>query len=258
MIGQRFAFRASVVLGDDDRTALPDAGNVAVEVFKRERQLIGIKAFGAAPELRPLELLDDGLEALDLTVAAVDNNSHLAHQTVQQRRIGRQIFCLAALVSKIGGRRREVSGARRGTASPARAKLLSKAVLENRSHAVGQSSDKRTLLRVGRGQPVGLYAPLHWRGYCAACPSTARLLWVGILRSPLVLSVIKLSAFIDAFRSFPLGLHNLASLESGTHWGLAMRAARKRDTQCCARNNVESIQRARPKRWRPLATPKHS
>src|ERR1700737_2401141 len=72
MIGQRFAFRASVVvLGDDDRTALPDAGNVAVEVFKRERQLIGIKAFGAAPELRPLELLDDGLEALDLTVAAV-------------------------------------------------------------------------------------------------------------------------------------------------------------------------------------------
>ena len=36
--------------------------------------------------------------------------------------------------------------------------VLSKAVLENRSHAVGQPSDKRTLLRVGRGQPVGLRA----------------------------------------------------------------------------------------------------
>jgi hypothetical protein len=70
---------------------LPDAGNVAVEVFKRERQLIGIQAFGATPELRSLQLLDDELEALDLTVAAVDDNSHLAHPTVQQRRIGRQI-----------------------------------------------------------------------------------------------------------------------------------------------------------------------
>jgi hypothetical protein len=49
-VEQRFAFRTSVVgLGDDYRTALLNAGNVAVEVFKRERQLIGIKAFGAAP-----------------------------------------------------------------------------------------------------------------------------------------------------------------------------------------------------------------
>jgi hypothetical protein len=37
-------------------------------------------------------------------------------------------------------------------------------VSETRSHAVGQSSDKRTLLRGGRGQPVGLYAPLHLAG----------------------------------------------------------------------------------------------
>ena len=124
-----------------------------------------------------------------------------------------------ASISKIGERRREVSGVRRGTASPAKAKLLNEAVLENRSHAVGQSSDKRTLLRVGRGQPVGLYAPLHWRGCCAARPSTARLLWVGSHRSPLLLSVIKLSAFIDALRSCPPDLH---SLKGGAHWGLAM------------------------------------
>ena len=75
-----------------DRKALPDAGNVTVEIFKSERQLVGIQAFGATPELRPLQLLDDGLEALDLTVAAVDDNNHLAHQKMQQRCNGRQIF----------------------------------------------------------------------------------------------------------------------------------------------------------------------
>ena len=37
-------------------------------------------------------------------------------------------------------------------------------MLENRSHAVGQSLDKRTLLRVGRGQPLGHYAPLLLTG----------------------------------------------------------------------------------------------
>jgi hypothetical protein len=37
-------------------------------------------------------------------------------------------------------------------------------MLENWSHAVGQSLDKRTLLRGGRGQPVGLYALLLLTG----------------------------------------------------------------------------------------------
>ncbi len=74
---------------------------------------------------------------------------------------------------------------RRGTASPARAKLLRKAVLENRSHAVGQSSDKRTFLQGGRGQPVGLYAPLHWRGCCAA-RSVNRAAAVGQVPTPAV------------------------------------------------------------------------
>ncbi len=93
VFGQRLAPRARFErVCCDGRTALPYAGNVAVEVFKRERQLIGIKSFGAPPELRPLQLLDDRLEALNLTVAAIDDNCHLAHQTVQQRRIGRQIF----------------------------------------------------------------------------------------------------------------------------------------------------------------------
>jgi len=54
--------------------------------------LVGIKAFGATAELCPLQLLDDDLEALDLAIAALDNICHLTHQTVQQSRIGRQIF----------------------------------------------------------------------------------------------------------------------------------------------------------------------
>jgi len=76
----------------DRRTALPDAGNIAVEILKCERQLIGIEAFGATPELRSLQLLDDDLKALDLAIAALDNIGDLTHQTVQQIRIGWQIF----------------------------------------------------------------------------------------------------------------------------------------------------------------------
>lgn len=53
---------------------------------------------------------------------------------------------------------------RRGTASPVSREAAVDGVSETRSHAVGQSSDKRTLLRGGRGQPVGLYAPLHLAG----------------------------------------------------------------------------------------------
>jgi hypothetical protein len=61
MIGQRLAMGWPLGwLFPDARTALPDAGDVAVEVFQRERQLIGIEALGAAAELRPLKLLDDG------------------------------------------------------------------------------------------------------------------------------------------------------------------------------------------------------
>ena len=93
MTGQWFAPRPRFErIRCDGRTALSDAGDVGLEVFKGERQLIGIQAFGATPELRPLQLLDDQFEALDLTVAAVDNSGHVADQTVQQSRIGRQIL----------------------------------------------------------------------------------------------------------------------------------------------------------------------
>jgi hypothetical protein len=68
MIGRRLAQRPRFErVCCDGRSARPDASNVAIEVFKRERQLIGIEAFGATPEMRPLHFLDDELETLDLT-----------------------------------------------------------------------------------------------------------------------------------------------------------------------------------------------
>ena len=102
MIGQRLApgWRLGC-LCCDRRAVLPDAGNIAVEIFKCERQLIGIEAFGATPELRPLQLLDDDLETLNLAVAALDNISHLTHQMVQQSRIGWQIFEVKSLFDSI-------------------------------------------------------------------------------------------------------------------------------------------------------------
>jgi hypothetical protein len=55
MIGQRLAMGWPIGwLLLDARTALPDAGDIAVEVFQRERQLIGIKALrkSAVADLR--------------------------------------------------------------------------------------------------------------------------------------------------------------------------------------------------------------
>ena len=98
-------------------------------------------------------------------------------------------------------------------------------MLETRSHADGQYLDKRTLLRGGRGHPVGLYAPLLMTGLTILRHVHQPHDCCGCFR-PLLLSVIELSAFIDAFRSCPLGLHRLASAKSGAHWGLAMRATR--------------------------------
>ncbi len=96
MIGQRFApgprlGRRFLRACFDRRTAFANARDIAVEVLESERHLVGVEAFGAASELRPLELLDDELKALDLAVAAFDDGRHVAHQMVQKRRIDRQI-----------------------------------------------------------------------------------------------------------------------------------------------------------------------
>lgn len=60
-------------------------------------------------------------------------------------------------------------------------------VSETRSHAVGQSLDKRTLLA---GRPGSAGRPLMrrfiWRGYCATHPPIAQLLQVGSHRSLLL------------------------------------------------------------------------
>jgi hypothetical protein len=60
MVGQRLAMgRPFGLLVLSPRTLLFFAGEIAVEILKPERQLIGIKAFGTATELRALQLFDD-------------------------------------------------------------------------------------------------------------------------------------------------------------------------------------------------------
>ena len=68
------------------------AGDVGIEVFESEGQLIGIQALGAASELPPLKLLDDALETFDLIVAGLDDGCHVAHQAVQKVDVGRQVL----------------------------------------------------------------------------------------------------------------------------------------------------------------------
>jgi hypothetical protein len=41
--------------------------------------------------LRPLQRLDDRLQALDLAVAMLDGGSHIANEVLQKSRFGRQI-----------------------------------------------------------------------------------------------------------------------------------------------------------------------
>ena len=52
---------------------------------------IGIKALGPTAKLRPLQRLDDRLEALDLAVAMLDGGGHIANEMLQKGRFGRQI-----------------------------------------------------------------------------------------------------------------------------------------------------------------------
>ena len=92
MVRQRFAtrtpFARPAFRGAD---ASPPAGEVAVDVFERERQLIGIKALGQTAKLRPLQRLDDRLPALDLAVAVFDGDGHIANEMLQKSRFGGQI-----------------------------------------------------------------------------------------------------------------------------------------------------------------------
>jgi hypothetical protein len=92
MVGQRFATRRAVRrLAFAGRTLLFLAGEIAVDLFERERQLVGIKALGTTAKLRPLQLLDDRLQALDLAVAVLDGGGHIANEMLQKSRFGRQI-----------------------------------------------------------------------------------------------------------------------------------------------------------------------
>src|SRR5918995_3636650 len=79
--------------GDGDPVAAPalvDPRDVTLKILERQRQLVRIEPFRTTSELRPLELPDDLLQAVDLAVAGLEDGGHVAHQLVQQGRIGRQ------------------------------------------------------------------------------------------------------------------------------------------------------------------------
>ena len=90
MIGQRLAIGIGVSAAVCSRSpggSPRHAGNIAVEIFKPERQLIGIEALGATAELRALQLLMIRSEALDLAVAAARQRQPIS-RTRRCRRAG--------------------------------------------------------------------------------------------------------------------------------------------------------------------------
>jgi hypothetical protein len=85
IVGQRFAMGGSFgLLVLDLRTALMGTGKIAIEVFKPEGELVGIETLGTATELRALQLLDNGFQALDFAVAMFDCGGDIAHQSMQK------------------------------------------------------------------------------------------------------------------------------------------------------------------------------
>jgi len=65
---------------------------VGFNVLESDRELIGIAGLGPAAKPRALKLLDDQLEPFDLVVAALDNRCNVAHETMQQNRIGWKVI----------------------------------------------------------------------------------------------------------------------------------------------------------------------
>ena len=60
-------------------------GEIAVEVFKPECELVGIETLGTANKLRALQLLDNEFQALDFAVAMFDCGCDIEHQAMQKR-----------------------------------------------------------------------------------------------------------------------------------------------------------------------------
>jgi hypothetical protein len=93
MVGQWLAMGTPFgLLLLDPRTVLFFAGEVTVEIFKSERQLIGIESLGATTELHSLELLDDRLESLDLAVPMFNRADNIADQAMQKCCFCRETF----------------------------------------------------------------------------------------------------------------------------------------------------------------------
>ena len=97
MIGQartiiRYAAGLLLFAGRFRRQIGLRAGNIGVEIFEPEGELIGIEALGLASEPGALKLLDNTLEAFDFVIAGLDDDRHIAHQAVQKADVGRQVL----------------------------------------------------------------------------------------------------------------------------------------------------------------------
>src|SRR6516164_7525212 len=76
----------------DPRTVFCFAGDIAVKIFKPERELVRIETFGTATELRTLQLLDDGFETLYLAIAMLDIGDNITNQAMQKCCVCWEIF----------------------------------------------------------------------------------------------------------------------------------------------------------------------
>lgn len=97
MIGQagtvvRFTPGLFLLAGRRRRQIGLRAGDIGVEIFEPEGELIGIEALAPASEPGALKLLDNTLEAFDFVIAGLDDNRHIAHQAVQKADVGRQVL----------------------------------------------------------------------------------------------------------------------------------------------------------------------
>ena len=79
------------------------SADVPFDIFKAERQLIGIELLGPAAELLALQLLDDQAQLLDLAVTALLVRDEITDKPLQQLRIGWQVIEIDAHADTLRG-----------------------------------------------------------------------------------------------------------------------------------------------------------
>jgi hypothetical protein len=95
----RRRFRLRRRLGDYRGDLLLGPGDIRLDVFQSKLHLVGIEAFGAPAEHGPLHLPEQQLQLLQfgqLGLLALDHVRQIAHQLLEQARVGRQVVQVEA------------------------------------------------------------------------------------------------------------------------------------------------------------------